>query len=161
MKYIFILTLLFSTPSYSDVIINTAGFKSHIQWDDLSMNFDEKVYMTVNVIDMLQTMQHGPDKCYKEVDPITRRVIGRNPNPGQVVAWAVVQSAVGHYGFQLIDNSNLPKWLATTLKWTATAVRFDVVNNNYQMGLTLYGDHPDYYRGGPSVVECARQNGYL
>jgi hypothetical protein len=157
---LFIFVTLLSSYAFAETKINIAGFKTHIDWTNYSdIKFDEKVYMAVHAIDILQTMQHGPNPCYGEVDPITRRLIGRDPSPGRVFVWGLARGALAHYEFQFINNSNLPKWLRTTLKWYNTAVRFEIVENNYQLGLTLYGDRPDYYRGGPALVACAAHYG--
>lgn len=151
-----LLTLLMIGGCSSSPNIKLGNFSSHIDLDDWSMNTDEKLYMAVHIVDVLQTLNHGKDPCYKENDYITKHLIGEQPSTTQIIGWGIAKGIVNHYGYQLIDNSNLPKWLKRTLKWTNTALHVNVINNNYQIGINLYGDN-DHYKAPKKTRDCAKR----
>ena len=157
MKTLIILLTLIMTPVLkADVVhLKIGPVESYIEYSDWSMSTTEKVYMGIHFIDVLQTINHGKDPCYVEADPITRRLIGRHPNTEKVLAWGVANAVVSHYSFKFVENSNMPNWLKNTLKIAATAIRYDVIHNNWSIGINLYGNN-SHHRGDANIQACAR-----
>lgn len=99
----------------------------------------EAVWQGLHAVDVLQTL-NGPadDDCYSEGDPVTRRIIGRKPSKGKVVAWGVGMGVL-HYTVsdQLRDR---PLWLAA---WQLLSIGNTTIaiNNNLQIGIKPVGDN--------------------
>lgn len=47
----------------------------------------EATWQAMHLVDGLQTLSIAKDPCFYEKDPITRRIIGRNPSEADVVIW--------------------------------------------------------------------------
>lgn len=117
--------------------VKLAGFESHIEWDNFDMSTEEKLWQAAHIIDVLQTETYHREDCYVEANPITRRIIGKEPSTEKVLAWGAGAALWTHYGYQLIDNSNLPKWSKKTIKWVDVAYKYDTIYNNHQIGIRI------------------------
>ena len=92
----------------------------------------ESAWQTLHAIDAAQTMAIAMDDCYEEQDPITRRIIGRHPEPLAVVGWWAA-SAAGHlWVSSRLEGRWLAAWQAITIIGTGNAVI-----NNHGVGIRI------------------------
>lgn len=156
-----VLMFIFSSEGRADPVTDfrVGSFSTKLEWNQTKMHPTEKAWMVLHVIDALQTANHGKDPCYGESDPITRRLIGRNPNDGEVLAWAIGAAVFEHYSWQFVNNSNLPSWIKKVHNFGKLYIKADVVHNNYQVGINLYGDNSHYRSGNPATIACAKYHG--
>lgn len=97
----------------------------------------EAAFQVAHAVDTAQTY-HGAasDPCYAEGDPVTRRIIGREPSKAGVIAWGVGYGAL-HYGvYRLLANHGhdylASAWEAMTIESTGRSVA-----NNISVGVRL------------------------
>jgi hypothetical protein len=122
--------------------------ETSVDLKDWSMSTEEKIWQVGHLLDVLQTARIHREDCYQEGNVMTRRQIGRNPSTGKVIAWGLVHSAIQHYQFKLVENSNMPKWLQHALKWAAITYKYDTVYHNHQLGIRIGASakiQPDEY----------------
>lgn len=106
-----------------------------------SMPRGELAYQTLHAVDVLQTI-NGPatDDCYKEANPITRRIVGEKPSKGQVVAWGVGQGLL-HYGISSYLEDNSPGWIYGAWQILSTGTVAITIHDNYELGVKPWGDN--------------------
>lgn len=97
----------------------------------------EQAWLALHAIDAAQTYRiaEHPD-CYREADPITKRIIGESPSRTQAATWAIGAAAF-HVGVtELLLRNEHPKlaaaWQFITIGETASSV-----GNNFSIGIRV------------------------
>jgi hypothetical protein len=103
----------------------------------------EATFQAVNLVDIMQSV-HGAasDSCYREVEPITRALIGSQPSSTAVVVEGVGYGLV-HYGITQWLTSHghdhiAAAWEVVTLGGSAYSV-----GHNYQIGIRIGAPNTD------------------
>ena len=129
---------------------------SHINLYDWSMDKHEVAWHTLNAVDMLQTINFAKEyPCYHEANPLTRRIIGKSPSTGEVIAVSLFYSGAIHYMNQWINNHpKMPKWTKNTVFTIQFVTKFDtvVINNHIDGGVRPWGDNRYSYDGNGGCV---------
>ena len=106
-----------------------------------SMQPSEKAWHVLHVVDVAQTLNIVDDTCYRERNGLTRRIIGQEPNEGEVLAWGIV-TGIGHYWISReLENRDAPQWLQRTWQATNLVVTTHSVYNNHRIGIRPWGDN--------------------
>ncbi len=94
-------------------------------------------------IDTFQTI-NGPGRnghCFEESNPVTKRLIGKNPSVGQVAVWGV-GTGLAHYGVsKWLESVNAKPWIKGA--WQAVTIYYvaDTIIGNHQEGVRPWGDN--------------------
>ena len=105
------------------------------------MTPEEKTFQTLHAIDFLQTYNATDDSCYFEADPITQRLIGRDPSPGEVVLWGVGVAVLHHWVSREMRENGVPKWAQTTFDLLTIGGTGYTVASNHENGVRMFGDN--------------------
>ena len=140
MKYFAtILALLLFTTSALAYDIKPTTY----EFSDVSP-YHEYVFHTLNAIDMFQTISAAKKPgCYQEANPLTRRLIGKNPSSDSIVISSIAYSVLYHYGSDMIDKSSLPKWTKNVTFSLGIAAKLNTVVNNHRIGAYVDGARPE------------------
>lgn len=98
----------------------------------------ETTWQAVHLTDGLQTLSAARDACYDEEDPITRRIIGRQPSDGEVIAWwaglAIAHAGVSHW---------LERWPRWQKAWQLVTIGNSavIVARNHHNGVRIAGEN--------------------
>jgi hypothetical protein len=108
-----------------------------------TMTHTEITWQTLHAIDVAQTLNAARDPCYQESAWVTRRLIGRQPSDGAVLAWGVGTAAFHAWVSHELDDRDAPTWLQMlwdlgTLGQTAYAV-----GSNHHTGVRVVGNNRD------------------
>jgi hypothetical protein len=122
----------------------------------------EVAFQTAHLVDTVQTYRGAAsDPCYAEGDPVTRRLIGREPSRAGVVAWGIGYGAI-HYGVTrlLVDHGHeriAAVWELVTIEATGRAIA-DNVRVGIRIGAPnvhpacIFGRRGDVYVSRPAVM---------
>lgn len=103
----------------------------------------EKAWQAMHLVDVAQTI-NGParDACFGEGNPLTRRLIGRQPSTEAVIVWGVA-IAIAHY--------SVDRWLARSghadQAWVRMLRALDLgykgftIGHNHAEGMRPFGDN--------------------
>jgi hypothetical protein len=116
----------------------------------------EWAFHGANLVDVLQTINHGKDDCYKETWEPTRALLGSNPKPAEAIAWGVAVSALHRVVSRYMQNDeDTPRWAVRAWEATTFSIKGATIYNNYDNGIRLTGDN-DVRRSGSNKPECQR-----
>jgi len=103
------------------------------------MSPGEKLWQAGHVVDTAQTISIAKDPiCYSENNGVSRRVIGRKPNVGRVIAWQAATSYAHAAGSQWFEKTDLFSEKAKKLiRVVDIGLKINTVHNNYTIGLTF------------------------
>lgn len=86
-------------------------------------------FLALHAIDTAQTIQGVALGPCQEIDPVTMRILGREPTPEQVVAWSI-----GVALLYLSARQLAPPRIRPALDWTAASFKALVVAHNTRVG---------------------------
>jgi hypothetical protein len=107
----------------------------------------ELVWQAGNIVDLGQTihMASAP-KCFKEINPVTRTIIGEHPSTGEVVGIFIVYGA-GHALIskaiqERVEETNKKSWKALEVIWHALSLgtKGNTIKDNHAEGLRPFSD---------------------
>lgn len=107
----------------------------------VSMDRSEYAYQALHAVDTLQTYQVSQSRCGRsEQDPVTRTLIGRHPDAGGVIAWAV-GVGYGHAWFSdYLTRHDAAPWVRSMWNMTTIGVTTATVIENNANGIGLTGE---------------------
>ena len=103
----------------------------------------EKVWQTLHLVDVAQTVNGAAgDSCYHERNPITRRVIGRQPSTETVLLWGVTVGVL-HYAADrwLTSSGHADKKWVQILRGLDIGVKGFTIGRNHGIGVRPFGDN--------------------
>ena len=108
------------------------------------MSTPEKAWQILNVVDAAQTMHvaNSPE-CYREVDPVTSRLVGESPSQGEVAA-VMTAYALGHYyvtKWMERKAEDSDKWADALKAWHFVGITWKsaVIVKNHNNGIRPFG----------------------
>ena len=119
----------------------------------------EAAWQTGHVVDVLQTI-NGParDECFFEDDPVTKKLIGKHPNTGEVVAWGVA-TGVLHYGVSKgLEHLNAPNWVKIGWQGISLTTKAYTVVNNHNEGIRPWGGNVSDCNGVQGIDRITLEN---
>lgn len=121
------------------ILLNSgcASFSKNVE----KMGDVERAWHVLHLIDTAQTLNMIGDPCYKETDPLTRRLIGSNPNTEEVLAWSIA-TGYGHWWVsRKLERMEAPKWIQRSWQATTFVYATDTVYNNHDIGIRPWGSN--------------------
>lgn len=106
----------------------------------------EAVFQAAHLVDTLQTYHAATDDCYSESDPITRRLIGREPSRAGVIGWGV-GFAAAHYAVTSWLLSGGHEYLAAAWEVVTIETTEHSVAQNIHVGIRIGA--PNVHPGCP------------
>lgn len=100
----------------------------------------EFAWQSIHAMDAAQTMHiANSGGCYREVNPVTSRIVGEHPSDGEVAAVMLGYAMLHKLATEQLHERNAPRWLIGT--WHAVTLGFAVktVTQNHRLGLRPFG----------------------
>lgn len=100
----------------------------------------EIAWQSMHALDTLQTMHiANSGGCYREVNPVTSRIIGEHPSDAGVSAVMLGYAMLHKFATDQLNERGAPRWMIGT--WHAVTLGFAVktVTQNHQLGLRPLG----------------------
>ncbi len=106
-----------------------------------SMGDKELTWQALHAIDVAQTYNARSDGCYREIDPITRRVIGSQPSKGEVLAWGVGAAFLHARVSRALEEREAPRWVQFTWDAITFGGTTNAVVSNHREGVRPFGSN--------------------
>ena len=99
----------------------------------------ELAWQSIHTIDVLQTVQIARSDCYREDNPITAGLIGKDPSVSEVLAWGAAWGGL-HFGVtRMLEAWEAPQW--AQVGWQALTIGNTAyfVKQNHDQGIEPWG----------------------
>lgn len=123
------------------IIFSTGCASTTSSSQDFTFTKEEALWQSLHVVDVLQTRSIAKDTtgCRHESNPITRRLIGKQPNEDGVLIWGVVLG-LGHYFlFENIRKDEKYRPAYTLTQVFTSYFKFTTVLENEERGISTNG----------------------
>ncbi len=110
----------------------------------------EWAFHTANLVDTLQTINHGKDPCYVESNAFTASVLGEQPKAGETIAFMLGVSAIHRFISWEMQRNDVPMWVQNTFNGITFTTKAAVVVQNHNNGIRPWGNNDG------SKVGCVR-----
>lgn len=121
------------------IFLPLATFLSGCQ--SLELSETELTWQALHVMDVAQTLSAARDPCYEEDAWLTRRLIGAQPETGEVLLWGVGTSLAHAWISNTLEDRGAPRWLQKTWSYaTITSSGFAVASNHAE-GVRVFGSN--------------------
>ena len=120
---------------------------------------ESQTWLAMHAIDTLQTARiaDAPD-CFREADPITRRLIGETPSRTSVAVWSLGIAALHLAATDWLLRNDHPR-VARALQFIHSGVTASAVANNHAIGIRL--GTPNRRRGACTPPVTITEDGEL
>lgn len=97
---------------------------------------EERAWQTLHLVDALQTHDAASDGCHRESHPVTQTLIGEQPSPGRVIAWAGASAVFHAMVTELLLGNEHPR-LARWWNYLTIADSAYAIGHNYSIGIRI------------------------
>lgn len=102
--------------------------------------YSEYAWQLLHLMDAGQTYHMAKNSdCFSEGNSITSKIIGRDPHPDKVIAWAIVSSISHNLIFRWADNYFSHDDMNIFLRGVTLGFKARTVYGNYDTGLSFRG----------------------
>lgn len=117
--------------------------------------YSEYAWQFFHLVDSHQTYQmaKNPD-CFNESNFLTRKLIGRNPHPDKVIAWALLSSVAHVLVFNWVDDHFSREDRNIFIRGLDLGSKVKTVHGNYEVGIGFSG----LTRSGRDYCDKVREN---
>lgn len=100
----------------------------------------EIAWQSMHALDTMQTMHiANSGGCYREINPVTSRIIGEHPSDAGVSAVMLGYAMLHKFATDQLHERGAPPWMIGT--WHAVTLGFAVktITQNHELGLRPFG----------------------
>ena len=106
-----------------------------------NMTPTERTWQTLHAIDVAQTLNATSDGCYREVNSVTRRLIGSQPSEERVLAWGLAMGFLHAGVSRTLEERGAPRWLRMTWDVLTISSTGSAVLSNHREGARPWGSN--------------------
>ena len=104
---------------------------------------EEIAWQSLHMMDIAQTISAANDPCYVEDAWLTQKLIGSQPNTGEVLLWGVGTAVAHAWISNVLEERGAPVWAQKTWSYATIASTGLAVGNNHSEGVRVFGGNED------------------